>query len=187
MAHHRDPPDAVLLEAARDGDSDAFGAFYLRHRDAVLRFCGRRAGSPDAVADLTAETFATALTVLHGPRPPVVESGVGWLLGIAKHKIADSYRRGAVDDRARTKIGMDPLRLETEDVETILELADEGDAVRAAQTLPPDQRTALYGRVVEQRTYEELARELGTTETVTRKRVSRALKTLKNRMTETHA
>jgi RNA polymerase sigma-70 factor (ECF subfamily) len=187
MAPHRDPPDAVLLESARDGDSEAFGTFYLRHRDAVLRFCGRRAGSPDAVADLTAETFATALQALHGPRPPAVESGVAWLLGIARHKIADAYRRGAVDDRARQRIGMDPLRLEPSDVETILELAEEGDAVLAASALPESQRSALFGRVVEQRTYEELARELGTTETVTRKRVSRALRTLKNRMTETHA
>jgi RNA polymerase sigma-70 factor (ECF subfamily) len=82
---------------------------------------------------------------------------------------------------------MDPLRLEPSDVETILELAEEGDAVLAASALPESQRSALFGRVVEQRTYEELARELGTTETVTRKRVSRALRTLKNRMTETHA
>lgn len=187
MARHRPPPDALLLRSARDGDSEAFGVFYLRHRDTVLRFSGRRAGSPEAVADLTAETFASALQAIHAPTAPVVVDGAAWLLGIARHKIADAYRRGAVDDRARQRIGLDPLRLEEKDVETILGLAEEGDAVRAARDLPADQRAALYGRVIEQRTYEELARELGTTETATRKRVSRALRTLKTRMKEMHA
>lgn len=187
MSNPREPPDAALLAAARGGDSDAFGVFYLRHRDPLLRFCGRRVGTPEAVADLVAETFATALTAIHGQQPPKVDNAPAWLFGIARHKIADGYRRGAVDDRARRRIGMEPLDLHVDDVERILELADDGDAVRLAAQLPPDQRDAVYGRIVAQRTYEELARELRVPESTVRKRVSRALTTLKHRLKETHA
>lgn len=187
MSNPRHPPDIALLRAAREGDSEAFGTFYLRHRDAVVRFCGRRAGTPDAVLDLVAETFATALGIVHGERAPEIQNAPGWLLGIARHKIADSYRRGAVDDRARRRIGMERLDPSGEDIERILELADDGDAVRIAAALPPEQRDAVYGRIVAERSYQELARELQVPESTVRKRVSRALTTLKHRMTETHA
>ncbi|WP_026910511.1 RNA polymerase sigma factor [Patulibacter minatonensis] len=187
MSILRDPPDARLLHAAREGDSDAFGVFYLRHRDPLTRFCARRVGTPEAVADLVAETFATALEVLHGPRPPKIDDAAGWLFGMARNKIADTYRRGAVDDRARQRIGMERLDLQPDEAERILDLAEPGDAVRVAAGLPEDQRRAIYGRIVAQDTYEELSAELGVPESTVRKRVSRALTTIKTRLTETHA
>ena len=40
------------------GDPDAFGAFYRRHEDAVLRYMVARVRDGELAADLTAETFA---------------------------------------------------------------------------------------------------------------------------------
>ena len=50
------------------------------------------------------------------------------------------------------------------------------------ESLPADQRDAVQARIVEERPYPEIARELRTSEMVVRKRVSRGLATLRERM-----
>lgn len=52
--------DDELLEATSRGPA-AFGVFYQRHEDAVLRWCLRRTGDAELAADLAAEVFAAAL------------------------------------------------------------------------------------------------------------------------------
>ena len=55
--------DETLLEAGRS-DAEAFGLFYGRRVDAVLAFFLRRTRNRELAADLTAETFAAALSAL---------------------------------------------------------------------------------------------------------------------------
>jgi len=50
--------------------------------------------------------------------------------------------------------------------------------------LPADQREALLKRVVQERSYEEIAHELRCSEVVVRQRVSRGLRTLRSEMEE---
>lgn len=57
-------PDERLLASAR-AEPSAFGAFYRRHEDGVLSYFLGRVGDPEVAADLTAETFAAALTSAH--------------------------------------------------------------------------------------------------------------------------
>src|SRR3954469_7175282 len=72
-------------------DPEAFGVFYDRHVGALLGFFGRRTGDPEAAADLTAETFPSAIVARRRSRadgpPPVA-----WLFGIARHRLGDHYR-----------------------------------------------------------------------------------------------
>jgi DNA-directed RNA polymerase specialized sigma24 family protein len=49
------------LLLATSSDPEAFGAFYQRHEDAVLRFFFRCVRDAELAADLSAETFARAL------------------------------------------------------------------------------------------------------------------------------
>ncbi len=58
-----DHADEALLVAGRR-DAEAFGLFYRRRVDAVLAFFLRRTGDRQLAADLTAETFAAALSAL---------------------------------------------------------------------------------------------------------------------------
>ncbi|MEZ5407885.1 MAG: sigma factor [Acidimicrobiales bacterium] len=51
--------DHELLRASL-ADPEAFGVFYRRHAEAVLRYCHVRTGCPETAADLTAEVFAAA-------------------------------------------------------------------------------------------------------------------------------
>lgn len=162
------------------GDAAAFAVFYRRHEDAVLGFSVRRAGHPELAADLTAETFARALA---GRRrfDPARGDALAWLFGIARNLLADSRRRGRVEDDTRRRLGMERLLLDDDAIERITRLADDR-AVTALQELPLDQRQAIRGRVVDGRTYPALAAELRCSESVVRQRVSRGLRTLKTEL-----
>src|SRR3954454_25310047 len=72
-------------------DPEAFGVFYDRHVGALLGYFGRRTGDPEAAADLTAETFASAIVAKRRFRPDGPPP-VAWLFGIARHRLGDHYR-----------------------------------------------------------------------------------------------
>jgi DNA-directed RNA polymerase specialized sigma24 family protein len=55
-------------------------------------------------------------------------------------------------------------------------------AERLAEQLPAEQFQALRSRVLEERDYAEIARDLRCSQAVVRKRVSRALQTLRGAM-----
>src|SRR5437764_15422259 len=101
--------DAALL-AATASHPQAFAEFYRRHVHAVLAYARRRTGRPDLALDLTAEVFAAALEGSSRYRPEG-GSAAAWLYTIARNKIADSARRGRVEDSARRRLGMEPLEL----------------------------------------------------------------------------
>src|SRR6185437_12754654 len=55
-------------------------------------------------------------------------------------------------------------------------------ALELMAELPDDQRRAVQGRVIEERDYPELARNLACSESVVRQRVSRGLRSLRERL-----
>lgn len=162
------------------GDAEAFGAFYARHEDAVLAFFLRRVRRADVAADLTAETFAAALRS-RATHDPVRGEARGWLFGIARNVLSASLRRGRVEDDARRRLGMERLVLDDTALARVEELAN-APALAALDDLPPEQRAAIAGRVVQERSYEELAADLQCSESVVRQRVSRGLRTLRTRL-----
>jgi RNA polymerase sigma factor (sigma-70 family) len=168
-----------LLEVAR-GNPQAFGVFYDRHEHALLGFFRRATGRSELAVDLTAEVFAVALASLDGFRAER-GSARGWLFGIARHELAQSWRRGRVEAQARQRLGMEPIVLSDDDLERIDELGRGSgpDSLELLQALPAEQRAAVTGRVIEDRDYKDLARELGCSEMVVRQRVSRGLRALR--------
>jgi RNA polymerase sigma factor (sigma-70 family) len=173
--------DEALLEAARR-DPEAFTQFYRRHSAPVLGYLVRRAGDPEVGADLTAETFACALEGV-ARFDPARGSAVNWLFGIARHQLLRALERGGVERRARDRLGMGRIELDDEQLERVLSLAEsETTAARlqvALETLPALQREALNARVVDGEEYDAIARASGIPEATIRKRVSRALATLR--------
>ena len=69
-----------------------------------------------------------------GPQP-----AVAWLYAIANHKLASSRRRGRVADRARRRLGMEPIVLTDENLERVEALAD---AQRAGEVVGRSARAA---------------------------------------------
>jgi RNA polymerase sigma factor (sigma-70 family) len=183
MAAHEED----LLERFVAGDPAAFVRFYRKHLAAILAFFLRRTGDPELTADLTAEVFSAAL--LAAPRyQPGDLPALAWLYGIASHKLADSRRRGRVEDEARRRLALEPLEIDDADLARVEALASsdsESELLESAmRSLPPEQREAVLARIVEERPYSEIASEMSCSELVVRQRVSRGLKSLRSQIKE---
>jgi RNA polymerase sigma-70 factor (ECF subfamily) len=176
--------DGELLELTVE-DPDAFGAFYDRFEEDLLAFFMRATRRAELAADLTAEVFAAALSSA-GLFRAELGSARAWLFGIARHELADTWQRGRVEDRARRRLGLEPMSLTDDALELIDELgARGGGALRLLEALPDDQRIAVKGRVLQERGYDELARSLSCSQSVVRQRVSRGLRSLRQALEQT--
>ena len=178
---------AALLIRFAAGDPDAFVAFYRLNLAAVVAFFLRRTGDPEVTADLTAEVFAAALVAARR-YDPAARPALAWLYGIAAHKLADSRRRGRVEDQARRRLAFEPLVLDDATLERVEEIAS-AEAGRdmlegAVAALPAEQRDAVLARVVGERSYPQIAAAMACSEMVVRQRVSRGLKALRSRLEE---
>ncbi|WP_067828850.1 RNA polymerase sigma factor [Actinomadura kijaniata] len=120
----------------------------------LLSRCGRRA----LAEDLTAETFLAAVEAVRRPDPP--ELTTAWLIGVARRKLVDHWRRAAREERGLHAIegGLSPTddpwdeRLDALVAREVLE--DLGPHHQAALTLryldglPVPQVAELLGRTV---------------------------------------
>lgn len=175
-----DSTDGELLERTRAGDREAFGVLYERRHELVLAYLLKRTRNPEVAMDLMAETFAAALLALANRPPAIAGSAAPWLLTIARNALIDSHRRGRVESAARAQLALEPLRIDDGDVDRVLRIAAETDLlIRLSHELPADQFDALRARVLDERGYGEIARELECSAAVVRKRVSRAIATLR--------
>ena len=161
------------------GETAAFGIFYDRHARTVLGYFARRTGDPQVAADLTAETFASAIAAQQRYRPTGAPA-LAWLFKIAGRRLADYERRGAVERRMRRRLAMRTPRLTPEDATLIGILADDAASVLLAE-LPIEQREAVTAHVLDGREYRELASSLQISEAAVRQRVSRGLSALRRR------
>ena len=173
-----DVSDEVLLAGT---DPAGFEEFYARHVDTLLGFFARRTRDADLAADLTAETFAAALSSRRRFRPEA-GAAIAWLFGIAMNKLADAQRRGYADKKARRRLGMERIELTDADIARIESLGESTTASALLEALAPEQREAVRAHVLDERSYTEIAAEIEVSEAVVRKRVSRGLANVRQRM-----
>jgi RNA polymerase sigma-70 factor (ECF subfamily) len=74
---------------------------------------------------------------------------------------------------------MNPIVVTDEGIERLEAAAG---AASMLEVLPSDQRAAVQARVVDERSYEEIASELRCSESVVRQRVSRGVKVMRARL-----
>jgi RNA polymerase sigma factor (sigma-70 family) len=176
-----EPSDEELLAGGRAED---FGALYERTYPLIRAYLSRRVGArPDLVLDLVAETFARALE--HREQfDPQRGPAVAWLFGIANHLFLDSTRRGRVADQSRRRLDMEPIHVDDDQLE-LIERESTSDLQRALNRLPGEQREAIERRVLQEDAYAAIAEQVGCSEQVVRKRVSRGLSALRRTSKET--
>ena len=183
---YQDADDAWLLKAAAAGDREAFAAFYRRWLPAVTSYHLRRTRARELAFDLTAETFAAAVKSCRR-FDPARGPAAAWLFQIAEHKLTDSLRRARVESSARRRLGLEPVTLEDADLERVEELASRGDDAFVEgllAALPAQQREAVRARVLDERSYPDIAVELRCSEAVVRQRVHRGLDRMRERLKE---
>ncbi|HEY6396615.1 MAG TPA: sigma-70 family RNA polymerase sigma factor, partial [Solirubrobacteraceae bacterium] len=125
-------------------------------------------------------TFAQALVAVHDHSRELPPAPVAWLLTIARYELIDSVRRGRVADDTRRRLELERVELTDGDIAAVEDAAaDEDLLAQVCAALPADQFEALSARVIDGRDYADIAGELECSESVVRKRVSRAVAQLR--------
>jgi RNA polymerase sigma factor (sigma-70 family) len=173
---HIAPLGAPLTEAA------GFVALYRRESPMLLSFCARRVLDAETALDLTAETFAQAFRGRRGFKGSTEVEARAWLLTIARRQIAAYLRKGVLDRKLVERVGITVPPMAPDEIAEVERRAGL-PALRTAlggelAKLTDEQRDALRLRVVEERSYAEVARSLGVTEATARARVSRGLRAM---------
>lgn len=123
---------------------DVYGYLYARS--------GRRR---ELAEDLTAETFLAAVDAVRTKGRTEVD--VAWLIGVARHKLADHWRREARDQARLHAVGGQPA-LDDDPWEARL---DHLLATETLEALAPQHRLALTLRYVDDLPIPEVARLVG--------------------------
>lgn len=166
-----------------NGGAQGFGLLYERRYPLVRGYLRRRVGArPDLVLDLVAETFARALE-RREQFDPQRGPAIVWLLGIARHLLLDAVRRGRVDDQSRRRLGTQRILVEDDQLE-LIERDSESELQSSLSELPVEQREAVERRVLQEEPYAAIAEQVGCSEQVIRKRVSRGLAALRRGIEE---
>lgn len=122
----------------------------------VYGYLLRRCGARPLAEDLTAETFLAAVDAVRKPDPPRMD--VAWLIGVARHKLVDHWRRLAREERNLRAVD---APAESEDPwDATLDALTARDAL--AQ-LGPHHQAALTLRYLDDLTVPQVAAALGRT------------------------
>jgi len=137
----------------------------------IYRFLLRRTRDHHEAEELTQQVFAEAASALSRGGPP--RSMRGWLFAVAERRLVDELRR-----RQRVSKLVELLAAEPP--------ATHGDArltlQNAVARLPDRQQQLVVMRIVEGRTYREIAHVLDCNEAACRMRLSRALSRLRDEL-----
>jgi RNA polymerase sigma-70 factor (ECF subfamily) len=128
----------------------------------------RRCGAADTAAELTQETFLSAVRALRSGA--AVREPLPWLMSIARGRLVDHFRRAGVRRRLRPP----PPTSEEEPLSTHVDSA----LLNALQSVRNDQRTALLLRYVDDLPLAEVARVLGRSTSATESLLARGRKAL---------
>lgn len=173
---------AITRFIGRGVDVDGVLVLYDRHARALLGFFTRRTGDPHLALDLLSDTFVAACEHRDQCRADSESEAAAWLYRIAANRLAAHYRRGAIERRATERLAAmlrAPTAQELSVMERLADAEEPGPLTAALSSLSADQRAAIRARVLDERSYEAVSRELGVSEQAARARVSRGLRALR--------
>jgi RNA polymerase sigma factor (sigma-70 family) len=123
--------DAALVEAARTGDPDAFGALYERWFDRAYDLARRITRDEQAAADVAQDAFLSAWRGLDGLAEP--GSFGGWLLRITRNRAFNAGRSTGrtrpVDTETMTMIERSQAEARVEQLDEPAQLAGDAELV----------------------------------------------------------
>jgi RNA polymerase sigma-70 factor (ECF subfamily) len=149
-----DDGDVSVAEPADQGA--ALLALYDRALPQVYGYLRPRCGSTSVAEDLTAETFLAAVDAVQ--RDAVERMTVAWLVGVARHKLVDHWRRQAREER-KLALVHDPMPAEDPWEQQL----DVQRARAVLDGLGPHHRAALTLRYLDGLSVPEVAEVLGRT------------------------
>ncbi len=130
--------------------AEDFRTFYRAALPRVYGYLLRRCGSVSVAEDLTQETFLAAVVALRTERQ--IDDPLPWIVGIARHKLVDHYRRSRGTRPFEAVVAEEPVSAPDD---------SDGRAISALAAVPEDQRIALILRHVDGLSVPEVAAALG--------------------------
>ncbi len=157
--------DGDLIRAIQGGDRESLTMLYRQHVRAVWRYVHAHLSWDDqATEDVVSETFLAAVRTVQ-TFDPQRGTASGWLLGIARNKLRDHFRkagRAAGDEPLAAGAAVDAT---SDGPDGGLITAEARDAViRTLNTLGDEERLALEWKYLESLSVREIAERLGRTE-----------------------
>lgn len=175
--------DAELVTAILAGNRDAFRVLMVRHGPAVNAYLVAKTRNATLAEDLAQEVFLTAYRQAGRIKDPSLLQA--WLLGIARNKLREFWRRNGREmdamaemQRAAEASAADPLHAAS--------VSEVGVAVTGAiAELKERYRAVLWRRLVDEQPFAAIAEALGIKESTARMRFQRGTaqlrKTLRKR------
>ncbi|MSQ42524.1 MAG: sigma-70 family RNA polymerase sigma factor [Dehalococcoidia bacterium] len=171
-----------LVERARNGDAEAFGALYGRFQPEIVRYLTHRVGDVDTAEDLAQQVFLKAWQAI----PRYQSRGVpfkAWLYRMAHNQMVDHFRtRRATTDLEGIDLPGD-ARVEAEDSVLAWELR--GALERLLGRLSEDHRQMLVLRFLMEKSTVEIGEIMGRKEVTVRGLQMRALQALRREIDAT--
>ncbi len=159
----RELDERVLVDAAIQGDVEAFAALYDRHVDRVYRHCYYRTGHRADAEDLTQETFLRAWRAI-GRYRRTGAPFIAWLLVISDRLAASRQRKlRRLLTVAAEEIPLSQCRYEDPERTVITWLACD-EVRRAILQLRPERQQVIILRFIDGLSVAEVAAALGKSE-----------------------
>lgn len=157
--------DAELIRAIQEGDSTSLTTLYQRHVGGVWRYVhAQLVWDRDGTEDVVSETFLAAIRNV-AAFDDQRGTAIGWLLGIARNKLRDHWRRAGRTVHCDSSQAMAAADVDTSGPSHNMILAETRDAVvRILDGLEDEQRFVLECKYVESLSVREIAARVGRTE-----------------------
>ena len=160
---------------------DGFRAFYQEALPRVYSYLFHRCGGIASVAeDLTQETFLAAVREITRGRS--MDDPLAWIIGVARHKLVDHFRKEA---RAERKLTL-AWQAAAIDDRLMVPLGEESRerTLAALRSIPASQRAALVLRYLDGLSVPEVAASLGRTVHATESLLARGRESFKRAYVE---
>jgi len=176
------PPTAITAEPVVLTDEPAFRAWYERSLPTVYGYVFHRCGrDPDLAEELTQQAYVEA--VRHSRRFRGQADPTTWVIGIARHKLVDHYRRAERDTRRLAVLSArdlgNPGRAESSPRTRPDDIDD------ALAVLPALQRAVLVLHYMDRLSVREVAHSIGKTEAATASLLARGREAFRQAYPET--
>jgi len=176
-----DGGDRPAVEAARDGDEEAFASLVRSHRGLVIGLVAARVRGREDVEDLAQEVFVRAWKRLHTLENP--DRFSAWLASIAVHASIDHHRRRGARLKPGPLVEGEEPKADVAPAGRGLEIDEEHRRVLdALEHLDARSRTAVVLRYHEGLAVKEVAARLGDSPAAVAMRLTRALRALRERL-----
>ncbi|KAA3654738.1 MAG: RNA polymerase sigma factor [Chloroflexi bacterium] len=172
--------DDVLVKQAQQ-DISRFTELYQRYVTRVYRYAMGRVGNEADAQDITSQTFIAAMENIHKFRGNSQFST--WLLGIARHKVADLYRHRRPEQGLETAVTLPDTHDDKDEI--VSQHLQIEQVSQKLHTLAPDRAEALSLRLFGGLEVAEIAQLMGKKESAVRMLVFRGLRDLQARLNPT--